>query len=557
MTGGGANSLAETSPPASPFSIPLYRSLWLANLVSNLGYVIQSVGAAWLMTEIARSPAMVALVQTSTSLPIMLLALLSGAIADSFDRRRVMLVAQGLMLFVSLALVFLSASDLITPYLLLGFTFMIGCGMALNSPAWQATVGDIVPKPVLPAAVAYNSIAFNVARSGGPAIGGAIVAAAGSAAAFAVNCFSYLPLIAVLLRWKVPPTDEELPPERIGNAVTSGLRYFVMSPHHLVVIARSAIFAISASAVTALMPVIARDIIGGGALIYGLLLGAFGAGAVGGAFASARLRRSLNIEKIVAIASLLIAIGAAGTALSGSLFTAMPALALAGCGWILGMSTLNVTIQLASPRWVVARAISVQQTAIFGGMALGSWLFGIAADNMGIPLALAICAALHLGSIIVGRFLPLPEFEDLNLDPLRRWTTPDTAVPVEARNGPVAVSILYRIAPADVPEFLNEMRQWRRVRRRDGARRWALYRDLADPELWIERYHVSTWLEYVRHNQRRTHADSGFRERIFALHKGPGQPEVHRMLEVHPAHYVEAQPGSDGFVARDYNEHAS
>jgi|TARA_R100000501_G_scaffold17919_1_gene34925 MFS family permease len=525
--------------------------------VSNLGYVIQSVGAAWLMTEIARSPAMVALVQTSTSLPIMLLALLSGAIADSFDRRRVMLVAQGLMLFVSLALVFLSASDLITPYLLLGFTFLIGCGMALNSPAWQATVGDIVPKPVLPAAVAYNSIAFNVARSGGPAIGGAIVAAAGSAAAFAVNCFSYLPLIAVLLRWKVPPTDEELPPERIGNAVTSGLRYFVMSPHHLVVIARSAIFAISASAVTALMPVIARDIIGGGALIYGLLLGAFGAGAVGGAFASARLRRSLSIERIVAIASLLIAIGAAGTALSGSLFTAMPALALAGCGWILGMSTLNVTIQLASPRWVVARAISVQQTAIFGGMALGSWLFGIAADNLGIPLALAICAALHLGSIIVGRFLPLPEFEDLNLDPLRRWTTPDTAVPVEARNGPVAVSILYRVAPADVPEFLNEMRQWRRVRRRDGARRWALYRDLADPELWIERYHVSTWLEYVRHNQRRTHADSGFRERIFALHKGPGQPEVHRMLEVHPAHYVEVQPGSDGFVARDYNEHAS
>ncbi len=549
--------MAETSPPASPFSIPLYRSLWLANLVSNLGYVIQSVGAAWLMTEIARSPAMVALVQTSTSLPIMLLALLSGAIADSFDRRRVMLVAQGLMLFVSLALVFLSASDLITPYLLLGFTFLIGCGMALNSPAWQATVGDIVPKPVLPAAVAYNSIAFNVARSGGPAIGGAIVAAAGSAAAFAVNCFSYLPLIAVLLRWKVPPTDEELPPERIGNAVTSGLRYFVMSPHHLVVIARSAIFAISASAVTALMPVIARDIIGGGALIYGLLLGAFGAGAVGGAFASARLRRSLSIERIVAIASLLIAIGAAGTALSGSLFTAMPALALAGCGWILGMSTLNVTIQLASPRWVVARAISVQQTAIFGGMALGSWLFGIAADNLGIPLALAICAALHLGSIIVGRFLPLPEFEDLNLDPLRRWTTPDTAVPVEARNGPVAVSILYRVAPADVPEFLNEMRQWRRVRRRDGARRWALYRDLADPELWIERYHVSTWLEYVRHNQRRTHADSGFRERIFALHKGPGQPEVHRMLEVHPAHYVEVQPGSDGFVARDYNEHAS
>lgn len=518
----------------SPFAYPLFRSVWAANLVSNLGYMIHTVGAAWLMTELSSSPRMVALVLASVSLPIMVLALVTGAIADNFDRRRVMLFAQFFMLLVSGTLSLLSWQGWMSPYLLLTCTFMIGCGMALNGPAWQASVGDMVPKAALPSAVAYNSVAFNVARSAGPALGGAIVATAGAAAAFLANSLSGIGLIAVLMRWRSPPRDEGMPPERIGSAIASGLRYGAMSPNLLQVMVRAMMFAGPSSAITALMPLVARDLLGGGAITYGLLLGAFGMGAVGGALASAPLRTRTSPQAVVGLAAAAVAIGAAGLALSDGLSTAMPALAMAGGGWILAMSTLNVTIQLATPRWVVARALSLYQMAAFGGLALGSTLFGAVAASWGIRDALLLAAGLQMLTVLAGMAIPLPRVDDLNLDPLRRWSEPSTEVPIEARSGPVSITIAYRIDPADMAEFLSAMREHRRVRRRDGARRWALSRDLADPWLWIERYHVPTWLEYVRHNHRRTHADAANTERIRSLHRGEGPPEVQRVIEVHP-----------------------
>lgn len=540
-----------TAAPPSPFSYPLFRSIWIANLVSNLGYMVQSVGAAWLMTQLSPSPAMVALVQASATLPILLLALVAGAIADNLDRRRVMIAAQCFMLLVSLALAILAALGRVTPAMLLGLTFLVGCGMALNGPAWQASVGDMVPRAALPAAVAYNSAAFNVARSAGPAAGGAVVAAAGAAAAFLANCVSYVGLIVVLLRWRPQPSGHELPPERIGSAVASGIRYVAMSPHLLRVMIRAVMFAGAASAISALMPVIARDLMHGGAVTFGILLGAFGVGAVGGALVSAPLRTRASAQTVVGIAASAVAAGAAATALSHSLVTALPALALAGGGWILAMSTLNVTMQLASPRWVVARAIALYQMAAFGGLALGAWLFGMAASAYGIRGALLAAALVQLLGVLAGLAIRIPQLDDVNLDPLQRWSEPSTQVAVEARSGPVAVAIAYRIDSADVPEFLAAMHERRRVRRRDGARRWTLARDLSDPQRWIERYHVPTWLDYVRHNQRRTHADAANAERILALHRGVDPPEVQRMVEVHPgprsavAEVALAQPLAD------------
>jgi MFS family permease len=514
----------------SPFALPLFRAVWIASLLSNFGGLIQSVGASWMMTSLSGSPQMIALVQASISLPIMLLSLWAGAVADNLDRRKVMLAAQLFMLLVSAGLALGAWAGILTPWLLLGFTFLIGCGTAINGPAWQASVGDMVPRTMLPNAVALNSMGFNVARSLGPAIGGVIVAAAGAAAAFLVNAVSYVGLIAVLLRWKPALPERRLPRERLGVAMTAGIRYVRLSPPIRTVLLRAALFGFAASAVPALMPLVARDIVGGGPLTFGLLLGGFGLGAVAGALGSTRLRQRLSTEGLVRLAAPALALGAAVTAVSDWLALTLAALALCGAGWVVALSTFNVSVQMASPRWVVARALALYQMAAFGGMAVGSWSFGLIADGRGVETALLVAAGCQMLSVTAGLFLRLPAISAMNLDPRDSWREPQTAVPIEPRSGPIVITIEHRIAEADVPAFLAVMSERRRIRRRDGAQHWALLRDLGDPELWIERYHVATWLDYVRHNQRRTHADDANSEALRRLRIG-GEPVVHRRIE--------------------------
>lgn len=522
---------AAAMPPPSPLRQPIFRAVWIASMASNFGGLIQSVGASWMMTTIAGSPQLVALVQASVTLPIMLLSLVAGAVADSLDRRKVMLAAQLFMFVVSVALTACAWTGLLSPLLLLAFTFLIGCGTAFNGPAWQASVGDMVPRASLPSAVALNSMGFNIARSAGPAIGGAIVAAAGAAAAFAVNAVSYIGLIAVLARWRPVRPPRLLPRETIGVAMAAGVRYVAMSPEIRVVLMRALLFGIAASAVPALMPLVARTSVTGGPLTYGLLLGSFGVGAVVGALSSGRLRARLTTEWLVRAAALALALGAAGAALSRTLVLTAPALMLAGAGWVLALSTFNVTVQMAAPRWVVARALALYQMAAFGGMAAGSWLFGALADDRGVTVALLAASAVQVAGALVGLRLPLPQISALNLDPIGRWSEPETAFPINARTGPVVVTIDYRIAPEDQVAFLHAMNERGRIRRRDGARHWTLLRDLAEPDKWIERYHVATWLDYIRHNQRRTQADLANWQAIRDLHRGDGPPQVHRMIE--------------------------
>lgn len=525
---------ASLNPPAtalSPFRFPVFRAVWIASLVSNFGSLIQSVGAAWMMTSIAQSADMVALVQASVSLPIMLLSLLAGALADNRDRRKVMLGAQTFMLIVSIALSVCAWLGGITPWLLLLFTFLIGCGTAFNNPAWQASVGDMVPRVQLPGAVALNSMGFNIARSVGPAIGGAIVAAAGAAAAFAVNALSYISLITVLARWRRPPEPQLLPRETLGIAMAAGIRYVSMSPAIRRVLVRSAVFCIGAGAVLALLPLVAKHLIAGGPLTYGLLLGAFGLGAVAGAIGSARLRATLSTETMVRGASVAFALAAAIVGVSSHLPATMLALTVAGATWVISLSTFNVAVQMSAPRWVVARALSLYQMAAFGGLAAGSWLWGEVAAREGLDAALLAAALVMLVCAAVGRWLPLAQAEELNLDPLRPWTEPVTAVPVDARTGPVVVTIEYVIEEEDILQFLAAMADRRRVRRRDGARNWLLLRDLADPRIWIERYQTPTWLDYIRHNSRLTQDDAFIPERLRSLHRGPGAPVVRRMIE--------------------------
>ena len=524
-------SPAESPPAPSPFSVPTFRAIWMASLASNFGGLIQSVGAAWMMISLSASPMLIALVPAATTLPIMLLSLWAGAVADNLDRRKVMIACQSWMLVVSALLAVTAWAGWMTPWLLLAFTFALGCATAINGPAWQAAVGDMVPRAILPSAVAMNSMGFNLARSVGPALGGVIVATAGAAAAFLTNAVSYVGLLVVLSRWEPELPPKILPRERLALAMRAGVRYVAMSPNIQLVLLRAAVFGIGASAVSALMPLVARDILGGGALTFGLTSGAFGVGAVTGALSTRQLRARLSVEHIVRYAALMLALGTAITGMSSWLGLALLGYLLAGFGWVTALSTFNVSVQMSAPRWVVARSVSLYQMSAFGGMAIGAWLFGWLAESQGVVEALYASAAVQFVAALIGLMRPLPQIGDDNLDLQNRWREPDTAVPVEPRSGPVVVTIEYRIPAGSVVPFLTAMSERRRIRRRDGAHGWSLMRDLSDPELWIERYHVSTWLDYVRHNQRRTVADIANSDAIWALHTGPVPPVVHRMLE--------------------------
>jgi MFS family permease len=523
--------VTERLSPLAPFAHTTFRSIWLANLASSFGGLIQSVGAAWLMTSIAASVDMVALVQASTSLPIMLFSLLGGAIADSFNRRRVMITAQFFMLAVSATLMVLTYLGWMSPWLLLAFTFLLGCGTALNNPSWQASVGDLVPRDHLPSAVILNSIGFNLSRSVGPAVGGIVVAAAGAAAAFAINTASYLALIFVLLSWKPGTAVSLLPRETMGAAMLSGIRYVAMSPNIGQVMLRSFVFGFTAIVIMALLPVVSATLLGGGPLTYGLMLGAFGLGAVGGALVGNRLHVRFTSEAVVRMAFVGFAICALVTGNSPSPWLTGAALLIGGASWVLALSLFNVSVQLAAPRWVVGRALSLYQTATFGGMALGSWLWGVAADLYGLQIALGGAGALMLAGAALGLVLPLPQRSTLDLDPLNRWKEPSVELDLEARSGPIVIQIAYTIKQHNLAEFLRVMEDRKRIRRRDGAHHWTLLRDLGHPEIWVESYQTATWTEYVRHNLRMTKADAEVGDHVRALHEGPEPPTVHRFIE--------------------------
>jgi MFS family permease len=523
--------MAGRSSVLAPFRHDTFRMLWLATLVSNLGGLVQSVGAGWMMTTLTDSHNMVALVQASTTLPIMIFSLGAGALADNFDRRIVMIIAQTGMAIVSVLLAVMAYLGLMTPWLLLSFTFLIGSGTALFNPSWQASMGDIVPREDLPGAVTLNSMGFNMMRSVGPAVGGVIVALAGAGMAFALNAISYVPLIAALFRWKPVRTPNLLPREDFISAIMAGLRYVSLSPNLTTVLLRGFLFGLAGVSILALLPSVANESVGGGALIYGTLLGSFGLGAIGGAFINGRIRERFSNETIVRVACLGFAASCAALGMSGDPVLSHFVLLPAGASWVLAMSLFNVSIQLSSPRWVVGRALSLYQTATFGGMAVGSWIWGASADAFGLGVALVLASLMLVVCGLVGLRLPLPEFDSRDLNPLNTFNEPELKLDLRPRSGPILVMIEYRIDQGDIPRLLALMAARRRIRIRDGARQWALLRDLQRPDIWVESYHVPTWIDYVRHNLRRTKADAENSEQLRALHRGSEPPQVHRMIE--------------------------
>ena len=518
----------------APFRTGVFFSIWVASLASNLGTMVQTVGAAWLMTSLVQSSDMVALVQAASALPIMLLSIPAGAIADIWDRRALMLIALGLMSVTATVLTVLAYQDALGPWSLLAFTFLLGCGNAIYGPAWQSAVGEQVPSEHLPAAIALNSISFNIARTVGPAIGGVIVAALSSASAFLLNALSYVGLSIVLLRWRRPPVSRALPPESIGAALGAGVRYARLSPSIRTVLLRSCVFGVLGSALWATVPLVARDLLRGGPLTYGFLLGAFGVGAVTSAFGSTWLRRRFTSDAIATAGS--VSYGVATVVIGQSHWLSLSSLAYlsAGAAWVLSFSTFNITTQTSAPRWVLGRALALYQTAAFGGMAIGSWLWGEYAQLASLGASLTTAGLLLAGSFVLARRWPLHAGDAVGTDPLKAVIDEHAGGAVHPEAGPVVISIQYRIAPADSAEFLRIAHQLGRIRRRDGARRWTVLQDLDDRSLWLERFETVTWLDHLRQGQRATVADRAVRERIVALHQGPVAPKVRHLLARSP-----------------------
>jgi MFS family permease len=527
----GKSGLPQRASTFAPFQHGPFRTLWTASLVSNLGGLIQGVGAGWMMTTITDSHAMVALVQGATTLPIMLFSLASGALADNYDRRKIMLAAQTGMMAVSVALAVFAYLGWVTPWLLLTFTFLIGVGTAMFNPSWQASMGDIVPRADLPAAVTLNAMGFNMMRSIGPAVGGIIVAAANAATAFFINALSYVTLIWALWRWQPNYPERRLPRESFASAMSAGLRYVSMSPNLVTVLLRACLFGMAAIAVLALLPLVASTMVTGGALTYGGMLGAFGVGAIIGGAVNGRARERLSNEWIVRISCVVFGSALGLLSITNNVWLALLLLLPAGASWVLALSLFNVTVQLSTPRWVVGRALALYQTAVFGGMAAGSWIWGATADAYGVRFALLCAGAAMLVSVLVGLKMRLPGFGTLDLDPLDPFVEPSLRLDLKARSGPIMLMIDYTISQDDIPAFLEAMTARRRIRIRDGAQQWLLLRDLENPEIWTESYHFPTWVEYLRHNHRRTKADAEVTRTLQGLHKGPAKPRIHRMIE--------------------------
>jgi MFS family permease len=515
---------------AAPLRLATFRRIWLASVLSNLGLLIQGVGAAWAMTQMASSADKVALVQTALSLPIMLIAVPAGATADMYDRRIVALVALCVALAGATALAALTWLGLITPNLLLGLCFAVGSGMALMGPAWQSSVAEQVPAEALPAALALNGISYNIARSIGPAIGGIVVAVAGSEAAFALNAMLYLPLIVALFLWKRVVEPSRLPPEHLRRAMVSGARYIGNSPSIKIVLARTLVVGLLGGAILALLPLVTRDRLHGGAGLYGMMLGAFGVGAVLGALNLSRLRNYLGAEPAISTCTIAMGVGFVMVAVSHTPLLTMAALVVAGSGWTLAWTLLNIGVQLSAPRWVSGRALAAYQATSSGGIALGAWGWGHLTDLAGVETALLIAGVLMMASPLIGLWLRMPRIgargeETVVLD------DPEVRLELTGRSGPVVVEIEYRVERDNALAFHSLMHEVQMFRQRNGAYGWSIARDVADPELWTERYRCPTWFDYLRQRNRATRSETATEQRAIAFHIGPGPVRIRRMLE--------------------------
>ncbi|MFB6889039.1 MFS transporter [Kitasatospora sp. NPDC056327] len=518
----------------APLTSRVFRALWIVQLVSNVGGWMQTVGAQWLL--VGHDAALLTLVQTAASLPVVLLALPSGVLADRHDRRAVLLAAQAAMAAVATALAVLAFAGALTPGPLLALTFLLGCGTAVMGPAWQAVQPSLVDRRQLGQVAALGAVSMNTARAVGPAIGGAVVAAAGAGWVFAFNAASFLGVALVLKRWRGPvpeggpggPTGGSSGGRSGGRggareegllaAVQAGRRYVRNAPGVRRVLLRTALFVPGAGALWALLPLVARRSLGLGPGGYGLLLGAVGVGAVGGAFALPALRRRLGADGTLTAGTLVLAGVLAVLATVRVPWLVGLVLLPAGVAWIVVLSTLNAAVQTRLPGWVRARALAVHLLVFQGGQAVTAPLWGVLSDGPGTTTALLAAGALLLAGAAAALRLPLHDADGVDPTPSAHWPVPPLAVEPGGADGPVLVTVVHRVAPEHRTAFAARMRRVAGSRRRTGALTWGLYQDGGEPERFVETYLVPSWTEHLaQHAGRLTAGDRRDEEAARAL----------------------------------------
>lgn len=519
---------STASSPFGPFGYRAFAVVWVATVVSNIGTWMQSAGSGWLMTSLDSDPRIVALVQVATLLPMFLLGLPAGALADILDRRRLLLTMETVGTLLTAGLALLVSLGRVTPTNLLAFTFLASSAAALITPAWQAVVPQLVDRKDLAPAVALNSAGFNVSRAIGPALGGLIIAQWSIAWPFWLNAISNVGVIGALVWWHVPSdAASSLPRERFANAILVGLRYARYNPHLRATLIQATGFFLFASAYWALLPLVARNQVAGGPGLYGLLLGAIGAGAVAGATILPRIKARLGADRLFGA-------GSGGTALALLLFgiahqpaVAFAASAIAGVSWIAVLATLNVSAQVALPEWVRGRGLAVYATVMFGAMTLGSVVWGDVASLISLPVAHYAAAAGALAAIPLLRGYRLQTGAHLDLTPSMHWPEPVLFNDIAEDRGPVLVTIEYRVAPQNRKAFLVALRPVAAERRRDGAYQWGVFEDTAEEGRWIETFLVDSWLEHLRQHERVSNADRELEAVLRRFHTGDSLKITH------------------------------
>lgn len=509
----------------APFRNPVFRLLWLATVVANIGGWMYNASAGWLMTSLNADPLAVSLVQAASSLPLFLFALPAGALADIVDQRRYILMLEILVAAVSVTFAALLSAGFVTAATLLFFMLGISTLSALESPAWQSIVPQLVTKKVLPAAVAANSVGINISRALGPALAGIIITAFGIAAPFWLDAFSNAGVIAVLLWWRRPKGPvRRLPAERFGSAIRTGLRYTRNNRYLRATLVRAVGFFLFASAYWALLPLVARTQIAGGAEVYGMLLGAIGLGAVGFAFVLPRLRGKLGPNGIVAFGEVGTAVTLVLLGLAREPLIALVACLVAGMSWIAVLANLNVSAQVALPDWVRGRGLAMYVCVFFGSMTLGSVVWGGMAEYAGLPLTHFIAAAGALLAIPLTWRWKLQTGEGIDLSPSMHWPEPIITSAVQADAGPVMVTVEYRINPVAREAFLAAMEQLSHERKRDGAYAWGIFEDSGVEGRYLETFMVESWLEHLRQHKRVTKTDRVLEDEVHS--KLLGKPTV-------------------------------
>lgn len=522
--------MAESSRGSfAPLRIPVFAVLWGATVMGNIGSFMRDVASAWLITDLSPSPTAVALIQTAATLPVFLLAIPAGVLSDILDRRRFLIFVQLMLAGVSLTLLVLSRTGALTVEYLIALTFIGGIGAALMGPTWQSIVPELVPREQLRNAVALNSLGVNIARAIGPATGGLILASFGAAVTYGADVLSYVFVIAALLWWRRPAASSDALSENFLGAFRAGLRYARASRELHVVLLRAAVFFLFASAAWALLPLVARQMLGGSAGFYGVLMGAVGAGAIAGALLLPTLRARLGADGLVLAASLITVVVLGALVFAPPRWLAVVLMLLLGTGWIVALTTLNGVAQAVLPNWVRGRGLAVYLMVFNGAMAAGSLAWGLTAQAVGVPTALVISAAGLAVLALLFHRVRLPAGE-ANLQPSNHWPEPLLAQPVAHDRGPVMVQIDYRVRAEDRPAFIAAMHKLSAERRRDGAYAWGLQEHTSEPERIMEWFLVESWAEHLRQHHRVSHADADLQGEVLRYHQGPQPPAVHHFL---------------------------